>query len=216
MTIKTNPLRHNHIRKIYKDRRGDLWIASDGGVARYNKYKDNFDYFVIRHHSQNYDTKWSYDLYEDYKGRLWIASYLGGLFIVNINKFSSVKEYVEADTVLLGCPIYQIENIGAHEIVANTQNGIVRINVESLKIKEYGAYDDIMTVFNGKIWYSSEARLYEMDLNGKKREVPYDKGSAYRILSFVKDDEYLWFSSYEGIFYYNKRKKCRSKIHGRT
>lgn len=202
---KTFPLRHNHVRKIYEDRSGNLWIASDGGVARYSKVSHQFEYFTVRHHSQSYDTKWSYDLYEDYKGRLWIASYLGGLFVVDMKKFNSKKSIVEADTVLIGCPIYQFETMDTHKLVANTQKGIVSIDIETFKVRDFHAYDDIMTVFDGKIWYSSDGKLFMMDLNGKRAEIPYDRGTAHRILSFVHDNDNLWFSSSEGMFYYSKK-----------
>jgi len=51
-----------------------------------------------------------------------------------------------------------------------------------------------------------------MDLNGTKREVLYDKGLASRILSFVRDDENLWFSSSEGIFFYNNKEDIVRKF----
>lgn len=203
---KGSSLRHNHVRKIYKDRDGVLWIASDGGVARYDKRRGCFEYFSISHSSQNYDTKWSYDLYEDDRGRLWIASYLGGLFIVDKRRLTrSGNHSVMADTVLLGCPVYQLGHLKEGKIVANTQKGIVCIDQNTLSVKEYGAYDDIMTVFNGEVWYSSEGRLYRIDGTGHKHEIAYDNGTARRIMSFVSDSKRLWFSTSDGIFYVDSK-----------
>lgn len=199
---KEKPLRHNHVRKIYKDRDGKLWIASDGGVARYDDRHGSFEYFSISHRSQDYDTKWSYDLYEDCKGRLWIASYLGGLFVVGKRKFSaSGKSAVEADTVLLGCPVYQLKHLKGNVLVANTQRGIVQIDMNTMKTVEYGIYDDLMTVFNGEVWYSSEGTLCRIDKTGRKQEISYERGTASRIQSFVSDGKRLWFSTFEGLFY---------------
>lgn len=209
-------LRHNFISKIYLDKDGELWIASDGGIARYSNGRGSFNYFSVRHSlAQGYDTKWSYDLYEDDYGRLWIASYLGGLYVADKRKFGNASALVEADTLLMGCPIFQLGYMGNGRLAANTSRGIVSIDIATMKVKEYGAYDDLMTIYKGAIWYTAEGKLCRIDNQGKSTEIVYDKGNANRILSFVPEHDRLWFTSSEGIFYYSSQDNAVYKYSSR-
>lgn len=42
------PLRHNRIRHIYEDSSNDIWIASDGGVGRYDRRNRKFVFIRYR------------------------------------------------------------------------------------------------------------------------------------------------------------------------
>lgn len=199
-------LRNNHIREIYNDADGSLWIATDGGMARYNRAAARFDYFDLVHPSLSYGTRWCYDIFDDGRGRLWVASYLGGLFVVDKRKLSAGHGgRVKADTVLLGCPVYVISRLNSHTLVLNTQKGLAMIDTGTFRTRFFKAYDDKMAVFRGEIWHSAVGRLYRLDVEGRRREVPYDRGKAERIYTFVSEGKRLWFTTSEGIYYYDSR-----------
>lgn len=196
-------LRHNHIRRLFEDSDGHLWIASDGGAARLNA-DGVFTYYNITNKRRDSDSRWCYDYYDDGRGRLWVASYFGGVFVVDKRKFGgSDGGYVVADTTIVGCPVYQLESLDGNTLVANTQNGIALIDVNSLAMRYLNAYDDNMTVFRGEMWYSSEGRLYRMRRDGHKREVAYERGSCQRIHTLVPTPDHLWLSTADGLFRYD-------------
>lgn len=91
-----HPLRHNRIKKIYEDRDGDVWIASDGGIARLNEATRQFDYFTVTNR-RGETSKWAYDLFEDSRHRLWITTYSAGLFIVDKQRLLSARGRTLAD-----------------------------------------------------------------------------------------------------------------------
>lgn len=91
-----HPLRHNRIKKIYEDRDGDVWIASDGGIARLNEATRQFEYFTVTNR-RGETSKWAYDLFEDSRHRLWITTYSAGLFIVDKQRLLSARGRTLAD-----------------------------------------------------------------------------------------------------------------------
>lgn len=207
----SHALRNNHIREIYNGADGSLWIATDGGLARYNSSAARFDYFDLVHPSQSYDTRWCYDVFDDGRGRLWVASYLGGLFVIDKQKLTVGNGgRVKADTVLVGCPVYKIRRLNGRILVLNTQKGLATVDTGTFSTRFFKAYDDNMTVFCGEIWHSAVGRLYRLDIEGRRREVPYDRGKAERIYAFVSEGRRLWFTTSEGIYYYDARD---NKVH---
>jgi len=83
MGNKAHPLPHNRIRYIFEDSDKDLWIATDGSVNRYDRKKDTFIHYNIIDSTGTYNANWAYNILEDNKGQLWIATCLGGIFVVN-------------------------------------------------------------------------------------------------------------------------------------
>ena len=62
-------LPHNRIRCIYEDRDKDIWIATDGGSARYDVNTGRFVHYAILNATRLKNANWAYDIYEDEKGR---------------------------------------------------------------------------------------------------------------------------------------------------
>ncbi len=86
MGSKEYPLRHNRVRSICEDNKYDLWIATDGGINRYDYIKEQFVNYEVTDSSNTYNANWAYGIEEDEQGRMWVCSYLGGLFAVNRDK----------------------------------------------------------------------------------------------------------------------------------
>ena len=77
------PLPHNRIRRIYEDKEKEIWLATDEGILRYDKARRQFISYTIADTNGNLSAQWVYDIYEDTKGRLWVATYGGGLFVMD-------------------------------------------------------------------------------------------------------------------------------------
>ena len=73
---------HNKIRSLYADDEG-VWIASDGGLDRYVYSTRRFMQFTVTEPSGRYNSSWMYGICEDGRGRLWLSTYEGGVFVVD-------------------------------------------------------------------------------------------------------------------------------------
>lgn len=124
MGSSTFPLSHNRVRKIYEDTDKNLWIATDGSLNRFERAKQQFIHYTIVDKSRKHNANWCYDLFDDGRGRLWVASFLGGVFVVD--KQSLLRSRGES--------IEALHNF-------NTQNGL---------IEDY--ISQIVSDRNGKVW----------------------------------------------------------------
>ena len=80
------PLTHNRVRKIYEDHEGDLWACTDHGINLLQRSSQQMMNFIVYDKSGKYSTAWAYDILEDRQGRIWMASYMGGIFVINKQK----------------------------------------------------------------------------------------------------------------------------------
>lgn len=207
---KNNLLLHNRIRRIYEDCEQMIWIATDGGVARYDSLQRKFIYYTIIDKENQKKANWAYDIYEDGENNLWIATYLGGLFIVNKHKLLSndTKSPIDAEWNLsnslaptkLSDIVYQIQPDDHGFIWANTQNGLVKIDIKTKHAKSYNIYLDKM-IYDGKgnIWFSSNNELFKINVLNDEVEKIDELSRDNRIHAFVLENNNLWISTTEGL-----------------
>jgi ligand-binding sensor domain-containing protein/signal transduction histidine kinase len=110
-------LSHNTVNAVIQDRQGFLWIATQGGLNRYDGYR----FQTFRRNSADAHSiadDWVYALHIDHRNQLWVGS-RGGLqrFNPRDGKFLSV---LSEDT-------RAIESDGEGGIWAGTTNGLVHI-----------------------------------------------------------------------------------------
>lgn len=86
-----NSIGHNHVRAVYEDDNGILWIglgdgfiggneSGKGGLDRLDLKTGIFQHFTFKNEDEP-DFNWSvYNLHEDKQGRLWFDTGAGGLF----------------------------------------------------------------------------------------------------------------------------------------
>lgn len=79
---------HNKVRSLYADEIG-VWIASDGGLDLYDYASHRFRRFTITEPTRRYNSSWMYGICEDDRGRLWISTYEGGVFVVDKHRLLS-------------------------------------------------------------------------------------------------------------------------------
>ena len=145
MGDKDHPLPHSRIRHIYEDRDSLLWIATDGSLNRYDYATRQFIHYNIIDSTGTFNTNWAYYLFEDDQGQLWIATCLGGIFVVNKQKLmqshtgSYVADYnYSTRNGLSGMFINQI--VPDHEgnvWVLLYNNGIDKIDTRTRKVTRF-------------------------------------------------------------------------------
>lgn len=191
------PLRHNRIRHIYEDSSNDIWIASDGGVGRYDRRNSKFVFYQIQIATSGKNANWAYSILEDRLGRLWIASYMGGLFICNKDNLEILYHFDEDSGI--GPNVYLMQD-GGDYIWANTSNGLVSIDIKTQDVKRHEIYADNMLYHNNVIWYSILGRLYQYDtIKEENTNIPFSE-TCRQIHSLILENDNVWVTSSEGIF----------------
>ncbi|WP_321479904.1 two-component regulator propeller domain-containing protein [uncultured Bacteroides sp.] len=219
----TYPLSHSRVRDIYEDKAHDLWIATDGSINRYDYQKQQFIHYNIIDSTRTYNTNWAYRIFEDDKDRLWIATCLGGIFVVNKNKLihSSSDDYYMAEenysttNGLSGTFVTQI--VPDHEgnvwaLLYN--NGIDKINEKTRKVTKiplgnltgekspsYILCDD-----SGIIWAGFRGGLVRINPNGNHlKTIKFDAFSSSELFCMMEVNNHIWISTADGFLVVNKQ-----------
>lgn len=214
MENKQYPLLHNRIRAVYEDRDQDIWIATDGGVARYDNEKEQFDYCHITHKQGKLNTNWAYSLYEDKAGKLWIASYMGGLFVVDkktiiagIRSGKFIESNVNyADKTFTQNPLgniaYNVLSDKTGVMWVNTQqDGLVSIYPETKKVLKRNIYpNEIIYDGNQYLWYISLNAIYRMDISTGEVQLVKQYDDAYEISALSLQKDKLWYVCTDGVY----------------
>lgn len=202
-----NGLRKNTIRSIYEDRSKDIWIATDAGIAHYNRTKEQFDYYQLTD-SKGRNANWAYDIYEDIHQRLWVATYMGGLFLVNKKDLlASNGHYTmrnlpfEKDDETV-CSIFRFAPESDSLLWVSTKKGLASINIETLEVSlKEQVYLDQMIVIGSRIWLDEQGKLSYFDrVTNQRTDADFQLEDA-TIHCFVKENNHLWLSTSKGIYY---------------
>ncbi len=204
-------LPHDRIRCIYEDRDKDIWIATDGGIARYDIHSGMFIHYNILDATRQKNANWAYDIYEDNKGRLWIATYWGGLFVVNKKKLIASDNripYLAEENCSIGNDpasflsniVYKIEVDKKGVIWVNTQEGLAKIDPQNNQIEKKKIYLDKM-IYDGDnyIWYSTGQVISRFHISSGNNEKVCTLPEGNHVYSFVAYKNKLWFSYTEGV-----------------
>ena len=80
-----NGLPSNDIKKIFRTKKGELWIGTVGGLARFEN--GNFEPFTEINGLPGNHIR---TIYEDSEGLLWIGTYDSGLALLRDGKFTKI------------------------------------------------------------------------------------------------------------------------------
>lgn len=156
--LKDNPLsgKTYHIKRLLITKRGETYIASTGGVFKYNAKIDNFEL------SRIFPIEQANAICEDHLGRIWSCSFTQvGYFDPHTNKYKNLSN----------SQIKQIINSSIDDIIEDKQGniwfatiqGVVCANINNKAYKRYTVKDGLPSnIINrllednsGKIWIST-------------------------------------------------------------
>ncbi len=176
------PLAHNRVRKFYEDCEGDVWVATDHGFHLYDKETHRMHNVIVYDKSGKYSTVWAYDVLEDRMGRMWLASYMGGIFVIDKRRLkqaaTEARGTLAASCVadghisdvganaLAGLHVGQLVMDGEGMIWASSNLGLDRINPNDGKVshvKDAGYVSYLMVDHEGCVWTggSTVVRCYD-------------------------------------------------------
>jgi len=222
MGNKKYPLPHNRIRQIYEDREHQLWIASDGSINRYDYDTEKFIRYNITDSTGTYNSNWVYFILEDNSEKLWIATCLGGIFVVDRQKLihttteNFIAEYnFTVQNGLSGMFVNQIVSDKEGNIwVLLYNNGINKIDASTRKITQIPIEKWINEKNPNFILCDREGHIWIGFRGGVARIIPetyqsevirWNEFSNNEVLSMVEVGEYIWVSTTDGVWVVNKQ-----------
>lgn len=210
---------HNRIRHIYEDRDHDIWIATDASIARYDATSHRFVYYTIKS-SKGDNANWTYGLYEDPLGRLWIITYAGEIFIVDkkdLIKNGGDKVYIARQV----CTPFnyrrdkrtlQIEPDGEGHVWLCSKTHLAMVDLRTLKMKQTSMRMDRIMYCDHAIWLADQTSIYKYDIpTGRKIRVNFNM-SGGTVNAFVRQGRNIWFSCADGIFRIDTRNGIVSSV----
>lgn len=224
------PLPHNRIRHIYEDRDRQLWIATDGGLNRYDRSTGHFIQYNIIDSTGVYNSNWTYNIREDADGQLWIATCLGGVFVVNKQKLlnysggSYVADYnFSTANGLSGMFINQlISDRQGNMWVFLYNNTVDRIDIESKEITHVpihemtGGKNLTYSILDhqGNIWSGFRGGLLFIDLTTNEHKIiNFGEFNNSEILAIAEVEEHIWITTTDGIWVVDKNGMNTRRLH---
>ena len=207
------PLAHNRVRKIYEDKEGNVWICTDHGINLYQKSTGKLLNFIVYDKTGKYSTAWAYDILQDQMGRMWMASYQGGVFVLDkqrllaaISQSSAATATCVADhhfsdkgkNALSGLHIGQLVLDGKGMVWASSHNHLDRIDTHNLRISHIPGNDAInylMTSGNGNVWvgYNAGVKCFIVNLPMKGKELESKEWKiGEKVVSMCDVENKIW------------------------
>ena len=223
MGDKKHPLSHNRIRHIYEDKEQHLWIATDGSINRYDYKTRQFVHYNIVDSTGTNNANWAYYLFEDTGGKLWIATCLGGIFVVDKHKLMQFagKPYVAEQNYstrngLSGMFINQIvpDTEGNVWVLLYNSKGIDKINPRTRQVTKLFADElsgekspnYLLRDEDGMLWVGFHGGLMRINPKDSSRQsVSFGSFNNNEILSMTSVKEHIWISTTNGIWIINRK-----------
>lgn len=223
MGDKRFPLSHNRVRQLYEDRDGQLWVATDGSISRYDRDSRQFVSYSIVDSTRRYNANWAYSLFEDKEGKLWVSTCLGGIFVVDKQKLihSTTQPYVAEKTYsihngLSGMFINQMipDSEGNALALLSSASSVDKINpsthaitpVAGGKFKGEQRPNYMLCAEDGCIWIGFPGGVMRVTpSDGSVKTLPFDVFNHYEVLSMIEADGKVWVSTTDGFWVVNQR-----------
>ncbi|MDR2915885.1 MAG: response regulator, partial [Tannerella sp.] len=210
------PIPHNRIRRIYEDRLQRLWVATDRGLLLYDTIHEHFTNYYLAGDSSN----WIYDIIDDSKGDLWIASF-NGIYCVNGN-IANAKDtlypryrYAKKDS-LYNNDVYSIAMDSENNLWALVNNShIDYINLTTRTVHPISQLRNSMNIdadflfgdSTGRIWISTSNELFRITMNDGEMAVQSARltnSHSSEVYAMAEVGEELWLTTSEGLFIVHK------------
>ena len=199
------PLSHNRIRSIYEDADGDIWVATDHGINWYDRKSGQFRNFIISDKTGRYSTAWAYDLVLDSRKRLWIAAYMGGVFVIDKRRLLYSHGTVIADHHIADGK-GKLSNIHVGQLNVDAKgniwalvygSGMACINPVTFKVRTVMPQRNIsymMADSHGRIWAGYDGGVTMINPNtGKTTDHDFTDGfTSDRVVSMVDAGGQIW------------------------
>lgn len=210
---KIYSLNSNNVFSIYKTSTSDVWIGTTSGLMKYNREIDGFISVP------ELNNVFVYDILEDVKGRLWIATYSEGLYCYDLlNKtFRQYKNSPQDSTSLSYDKVIGLFEDSCKQLWIMTQGaGVCRYIPETDNFIRYdmnmglpsNIVYEILEDNSGMLWLSTNDGLVELHPETGIKHIYTTVngliGNQFNYKSGYKDkDGTLYFGSINGFISFN-------------
>jgi signal transduction histidine kinase/ligand-binding sensor domain-containing protein/AraC-like DNA-binding protein len=218
-----HPLPHNRIRNIMEDSDGDVWIATDGSINRYDSAGDRFVCYSLTDRTGNFNANWAYSIVEDDAHNLWTGSYLGGILVANLANLKGSNGAYKAEKAYnstSGMPNnfvneMIVDSSGNHWIALFQSSEIVKVNKATgatqrinLRPGIDGTPEHIIAAEGGGIWCLAQDCLVRIADSGAITAT-YKIPAREHVSTFAieKVNNELWIASTTGLWSFNTESK---------
>jgi signal transduction histidine kinase/ligand-binding sensor domain-containing protein len=169
-SIDNGSLSSNQVHSLFKDNDGRIWICTNNGISQYNNGN------ITTYNTENgLNNTIILQITQDHSGRYWIATFSGGINILDEDKFS----YLTTGDGLTSDIIYSILTDHEGNIWAGTQNGVEKISLDNFGnisgIQHFGVQDGFTGIENngaanlvdreGNLWFGTVKGAMKYDPN---------------------------------------------------
>lgn len=193
---------HNRVRRIVNDADGHLLVCTDHGINIYNAATRQFRNVVVTDRSGRYTTAWAYDIVDDRHGHYWIASYMGGVFVVAKERLLAAQGTVVADRHLArqlqGLHVWQLALDGHCRVWASMyDNGLDCIDPQTMRVTHMiGKRTHVNYIIpdsHGNIWAATESDVRCFGLNARdNRTVEIDGPADCGVAMLANVEGCIW------------------------
>lgn len=205
-------LNNDSVNTFYLDSKGILWMGGNDGITKMEDGR--FTAYKIPTKGKQPDV-WS--ILEDSKGRMWVGTYLGGLFLFENGKFreAGLEMGITADSYFGIC------EDRAGKIYFATLDGVYIFDgqkIDSIR-EQHGLNSDLvyaMGIDHKKdfLWIGTNQGVNKFDINaynssGKKMVYTFGKEEGFSGVEcntngvFEEEDGTMWFGTVNGLIRYN-------------
>ncbi len=207
---RNSGMNNNQVDDIYRDKKGQVWISTRGGLSRYTEGK-----IETFHHSDYLGFTSIMQLTEDHAGNLWAATYGSGLYKIYIDQNQMVEVFkFDSDDGLSSDNVYSLLTDNEGNLWAGCQNGVDKItfddegNIED--IRNYDNYEGFSGYENnakanfvdreGKLWFGTirGAMVYHPKMDEKNTIPPHTRITGinlfYKNINWPEEDYTEYYS----------------------
>jgi len=190
----------NTVNNILTGNNNDLWIATEGGIARYTK-ESGFKYYACSS-SSGYLNNSVQVLFKDQDKKIWAATFSEGR-VYTYNSTVDRFEVFSEDIYDINCMIDDSKG----NIWMGNYNEIIQVNKRTKKSARYIIGKPVRAIHIGKnnnLWLGTEGKgLLSFDIRSKKIVENYSTNeglSNNAILNILEDNKgRLWLSTFNGL-----------------
>ncbi len=218
-----HPLSHNRVRQLYEDRDGILWVATDGGVNRYDAQAHRFVAYNIVDSTRRYNANWVYGIFEDANNQLWIATCLGGIFVVDkqallkeVNSVHVARRMFTTDNGLPGLFVNQMvqdrdgnvwalfyNNVNSLEKIDPRTGQVTHVAADMLNGEQVPTF--LLCSTDGHIWVGSQGGVMRIDpADERVLSLPFGTGNHQEVLCMTEAEGRIWISTSDGFWVTNR------------
>ncbi len=201
-------LSHNRVRDIYEDSHGDLWLATDGSINRYDYGKGRFINYTLTDSSGRHNVNWSYSVLEDREGNIWTGGYLGGILAIERERLIKGESIADrAYNTSNGLPTNYLNMLimdsGGNKWALLYQSGkLIRIDAESGEVSQFDFENlvgktpyYILADDQGYIWCGFQGGCARVEQDGNVTDIYRLPDSDMNVTSMAQINDNIWIST---------------------